>query len=402
MTLNDKATESPADVEMTDGSPQGGSTEEVTPPVVKKSITSDDLYRRSSQYQIWSFTNPSLENTRRQTYNKGIKLAKQKLKTARETLVNDLKSPKPDANADVVASELKIVSGPEFEIDNLFDPPTMEEELGFLNYYCQIVLNTGDFFRMPTQVKATATSFFKKFYLVNSIFEFHPKLILFTCLFLAAKLENYFMSIESFTSKLPKTEPKDVLDFEFIILLSLKFTLYVHHPFRPLYGLFLDTQAILLHLSPLMYDVNVDTLGALYDKAKKWLVDYAIISDVSFLFTPPQIALAAMYDIDKRITDRYLKRKFRNTKHIDDAAIPVDGEEIVSHEYEEIVRTIRKCIRKAKEVETPSKDKSTEIDRKHFFMQRPEKLLKRKIKQFTSANVATPVPVAEPSTTVST
>ena len=167
---------------------------------------------------------------------------------------------------------------------------------------------------MPTQVKATAVSFFKKFYLVNSVMEYHPKNILYTCVFLAAKSENYFMSIESFCKALPKTEPKDVLDLEFIVLQSLKFTLLVHHPFRPLYGFFLDFQAVLLHPSPLMYDVNIDTIGGMYDKAKKWLSDYALLSDVAFLFSPPQIALAAMYDIDKRITDRYLKKNsYRNT-----------------------------------------------------------------------------------------
>ena len=59
-----------------------------------------------------------------------------------------------------------------------------------------------------------------------------------------------------------------------------------------------------------MYDVSVDTLGNMYNQAKEWLNKYFMVSDVAFLFTPPQIALAAMYDTDKRITDKYLRRKY--------------------------------------------------------------------------------------------
>lgn len=253
------------------------------------------------------------------------------------------------------------------------------------------------------------------------------------------------MSIESFCKALPKTEPKDVLDLEFIVLQSLKFTLLVHHPFRPLYGFFLDFQAVLLHPTPLMYDVNVDTIGGMYDKAKKWLSDYALLSDVSFLFSPPQIALAAMYDIDKRITDRYLKRKFLSEHHHDEDntqgkldtikedpesrtdKIPVDNnvednvnikkEEVDLEEadlqntnkddakagdiykaqreqYETLVRTIRKCIKLAKQIPETSREESAKVDKKCFFALNPSRLLKKKLNKLTTGNNSTPVPAS--------
>ncbi|CAH2351783.1 cyclin Ccl1p [[Candida] railenensis] len=362
-----------------------GSTEDTSDqskpdtPAPKPYVSNDDLYRRSSQYKLWSYTSATLLQIRQDVYKEGVKLAKERLSETKQNLIRD-------STPEVV----ELLKSHEFSVDSLLDPPNLTEENKFLTYYSKILLNTGDFFRMPTQVKATAASFFKKFYLINSALEYHPKSVLYTCLFLAAKSENYFMSIESFASKLPNTEPKDVLDLEFIVLKSLKFTLLVHHPFRPLYGLFLDTQAVLLYPSPMMYDVNVDTLGGLYDKAKKWLVDYAIISDVELLFTPPQIALAAMYDTDKRITDKYLKRKFSDT-----------------NEYDQLVHTIVKCIRKAKDVEIPSKDESKLIDKKLFFVLHPERLLKKKTKQVNNAAAPTdaiPQPTSsnENSTAVAT
>ena len=53
---------------------------------------------------------------------------------------------------------------------------------------------------------------------------------------------------------------------------------------------FLDFQAVLLHPEQVMYDVSVDTLGNMYNQAKEWLNKYFMVSDVAFLFTPPQIA----------------------------------------------------------------------------------------------------------------
>lgn len=402
-------------------------------PIRKKpQVTVDDLYRRSTQYQLWSYTSESLREAKQKVNEKGRQHAIEEFERALVKLKSDSKGDF-DKYQDELTSQ------------KLLDLLTPEEELKYLNFYCENIIKVVSSFRMPTQVKATAVSFFKKFYLVNSVMEYHPKNILYTCVFLAAKSENYFMSIESFCKALPKTEPKDVLDLEFIVLQSLKFTLLVHHPFRPLYGFFLDFQAVLLHPTPLMYDVNVDTIGGMYDKAKKWLSDYALLSDVSFLFSPPQIALAAMYDIDKRITDRYLKRKFLSEHHHDEDntqgkldtikedpgsrtdKIPVNNnvednvnikkEEVDLEEadlqntnkddakagdiykaqreqYETLVRTIRKCIKLAKQIPETSREESAKVDKKCFFALNPSRLLKKKLNKLTTGNNSTPVPAS--------
>jgi len=185
-------------------------------------------------------------------------------------------------------------------------------------------------------------------------------------------------------------------------------------------------------------------------KQKKWLTDYALLSDVAFLFSPPQIALAAMYDIDKRITDRYLKRKFLSEQHHDHdddntqgkldtikedpeskkVKIPdnnsiqdnmkgsdiragqVDPEEeklqntnkddsktgdthkAQREQYETLVRTIRKCIKLAKQIPETSREESAKVDKKCFFALNPSRLLKKKLNKLTTGNNSTPVPAS--------
>lgn len=319
---------------------------------------------------------------------------------------------------------------------------TPEEELTYLSFYSKNLIPAANFFKMPTQVKATAISFFKKFYLHNSTMKYHPKNVLFTCLFLAAKLENYFISIESFCKALPKTEPHHILDLEFTVLQALKFTLLVHHPFRPLYGFFLDFQLVLLH-PQVFHDVTVDTLGELYDKAKRWLNE-AMLSDGGFLFTPPQIALAAMWDCDRRVTERYLRLKYgpgpstgpsgpglgseqtQETQETQEQTETQTERETETKEQTEeagpapvpngpgpgldlLVTTIKKCVKLCKQIHESTKEESTKIDGKCFFAINPERLIKKRVKglkaELASASEAVseaasaePVPAVSSST----
>ncbi|KAG2733745.1 hypothetical protein G9P44_003270 [Scheffersomyces stipitis] len=381
------------------------------PEAKKKRISNDDLFRRSTQFEIWSYTQESLDKTKRAANAAGAKIATQKFNETFETIEKE-------------QPEVFQTHNETLNKDKLLTLLSFEEEAKYLNYYTQNIIPIAKFFKMPTQVKLTAVSFFRKFYLSNSVMQYHPKNIMYTSVFLAAKSENYFISIDSFIKALKDTEAKDILDLEFIILQSLQFTLLVHHAFRPLYGFFLDFQAVLLHPSPLMYDVSVNTLGSLYDKAKTWLNDNVVLSEVAFLFTPPQIALAAMYEVDKRITDRYLKRKFLKEHHEldaikeEDSGVKKEDSEVIEkiestesvgngedkkdgenetanehkekstvesqrEQYETLVRTIRKCIKIAKQVQTSSREEVKEIDRKCFYALNPKRLIEKQVKKVT-------------------
>ncbi|QBM88371.1 cyclin H [Metschnikowia aff. pulcherrima] len=335
-----------------------GGVAEIPAPTEKKHVSGDDLYRRSSQYQTWSFSSAELHEKKQQANENGRQVALALFESTRAAMVAEKPEVFAEFGLQLTSSILELIS--------------FEEEQRYLHFFGQQIVQICAHFKMPTQVKATAISFFRKFYLVNSVMEYRPRNILYTAVFLAAKLENYFISIDTFCLRLPKTKPEDILGLEFIILLALKFSLLVHHAFRPLYGFFLDFQLLLLHPAPAMYDVNVDTIGQLYDRAKTWLNDHALLSDAPFLYTPPQIALAALYDTDKRITERYLRLKFLGGEEAKNQA---DRDRFDLH-----VRTIKKCIKIAKQETATSREESTKIDEKCFFALNPQKLLKRRIK----------------------
>ena len=63
-----------------------------------------------------------------------------------------------------------------------------------------------------------------------------------TALFLATKTTNNPISLESYTSRIPKTTPSDVLDLEFLVAQSLGFDFNVWHAHRALWGFWLDMQ----------------------------------------------------------------------------------------------------------------------------------------------------------------
>lgn len=63
-----------------------------------------------------------------------------------------------------------------------------------------------------------------------------------TALFLATKTTNNPISLDSYTSNIPRTSPSDVLDLEFLVAQSLSFDFAVWHSHRALWGLWLDLQ----------------------------------------------------------------------------------------------------------------------------------------------------------------
>lgn len=193
--------------------------------------------------------------------------------------------------------------------------------------------------------------------------EYHPKLILLTCLFLAAKSENFFISINSFSKRIPKTTPESILGLEFEILQSLKFTLMAHHPFRPLYGFFYDIQNV---LGP---EVSTKELGSVYDAARN-LINEALISDAIYHFTPPQIALACFKTVNEELTMKYLSKKFTNVKVEDDVPKSTD--------YDTLVSVITECQQVIKDTPNPTKDQAVMIDKKVQFCVNPSLVLKRK------------------------
>lgn len=117
------------------------------------------------------------------------------------------------------------------------------------------------FLQFPEEVEATGISYLKRFYLKNTVMDWHPKNVMcvdlglnlctsltciftkrLTALYLSAKTCNSWMGIEHYVAKIPQLQPSDVLDLEFLVAQSLSFEFAVWHPHRALWGIWLDVQ----------------------------------------------------------------------------------------------------------------------------------------------------------------
>ncbi|CCF60561.1 hypothetical protein KAFR_0K02070 [Kazachstania africana CBS 2517] len=247
-----------------------------------KVISDDDLYRHSSQYRFWSFTKDNLKQKRLETNSRATQKIEEDMKKfiGSQTLTND---------------ELNITSTKAI-------PLTMEEELKLVNFYTQKVKVISQHLNLPTEVTATAIVFFKKFFIENSVMEFDPKELVHTTIFLACKSENYFISVDSFARK-AKSSREAILKYEFTLLESLKFSLLLHHPYKPLHGFFLDIQNVL-------HDkVDLNHMGRIYDACRKRITE-SLLTDIIYHFTPPQITLAILLIEDEQLITKYLEIKF--------------------------------------------------------------------------------------------
>lgn len=292
-----------------------------------KTVSDDDLYRQSSQFKKWSFTPAQLVERRLQTNTTGADFVLESFK-----------------NADLDPAMAKIL--------------TVDEELTMVNYMCSQSEGVAQILNLPSKVKATAVLFFKKFFLINSVMVYSsPVKVLHTCFFLATKAENHFFSINQFC-KHTGAVAKEILELEFVVMQSLLFSLSAQSAFSPLHGFYLDIQTSLPQ-------VPTPTVGSLYDGARKY-VSQSFLCDANFLFTPPQISLAAMMCTNSQVTEQYLRVKMSDPE-----------------QYKLTTKLVQDCVDLLQKVDKPTLEYVKEIGKKlqSCDVERTKaKLLKRKLK----------------------
>nr|GAT47863.1 predicted protein [Mycena chlorophos] len=179
-----------------------------------------------------------------------------------------------------------------------------DEELLLVRLYASKIAQLCGFFRFPEDVEATAVSYLKRFYLKNTVMDWHPKNVMLTALFLAAKTTNNPISLEAYTSNIPKTTPSDVLDLEFLVAQSLGFEFAIWHAHRALWGIWLDLQSL-----PNTPADRAATEGEKYDAALKY-VRSSRLSDAELIYTPSQIALASLSLAAPDLASEWVRAKF--------------------------------------------------------------------------------------------
>jgi cyclin H len=285
-----------------------------------QSLTEDDLYRTSSQFRLWSFSESALLSLRQNTHQAAVAQARSYL--------------------------------PESHLSLL---PSAHDELRLVQRYCDQVRSTCDFFKWPVNVKATAVQYLKRFYTTNSITTYPPKEIYKSVLFLASKTEGTHMTLSEYARRI-KTDPKDILAPEYKIIQALRFTLDVRQPFRALKGCLMDLlncaaghAAALPFLPTSPSDLQIqmcalppppsgsrsqwqppqvvtpneaaDRAHCAYATARHILDAPALLTDVYFLFTPPQIYLAALKLSDPVLFTFYLATKLPATAAAHDTIV---------------------------------------------------------------------------------
>ncbi|XP_029017796.1 cyclin-H [Betta splendens] len=173
-----------------------------------------------------------------------------------------------------------------------------EEDMLF-RYYERRLLDLCNAFKpaMPKSVVGTAIMYFRRFYLNNSIMEYHPRIIMLTCAYLSCKVDEFNVSSAQFVGNLLQETPagqervlEQILEYELLLIQQLNFHLVVHNPYRPMEGLLIDLKTRYPALeSPESLRKNVDDF-----------LTQAAMTDAGLLFPPSQIALTAILNSASR------------------------------------------------------------------------------------------------------
>ncbi|KAF1802231.1 cyclin [Mucor lusitanicus] len=238
------------------------------------------IFEESSQYKHWRFSPEQLWDIRNKSTNEAISRVKKNVQEEQEK--NEANDGTPDK-----------------------DYLSAKEELALCRFFemqCQVM---SKHCKLTDMVMATAVIYMKRFFLYNTVMDYHPKDILLTCLFLATKSESERISIDDFGKTFHLKSTKTVLNLEYTVSQGLKFQYYIHHPYRPAYGFFLDMQT-----GP----TDVKLLKETYKKVDKAIAEI-LLSDLPLIYQPAQLALAAFMmagkdngfdqQVKRYITDRF-------------------------------------------------------------------------------------------------
>ncbi|KAF7630943.1 hypothetical protein Mgra_00008812 [Meloidogyne graminicola] len=185
---------------------------------------------------------------------------------------------------------------------------TSDEEAVFCRIVTETGIRFGDDFRpeMWPSVRWTAFAYFKRFYLKHSVMEYSPKNVMVACYYLAAKVDEFNVTIDNFVDNLSsgsrESNIETVLTLEPEIMLKLDYYLAVHSPFRSYEGHMIEIKT---KMNP-MPKFDIESIRPF----SKEFFRMCLYGDVMLLYPPSQIALAAVkYGLDKTIGGMFSRRK---------------------------------------------------------------------------------------------
>eukprot|EP00871_Galdieria_phlegrea_P002739 jgi/Galph1/3466/GphlegSOOS_G2125.1 len=165
---------------------------------------------------------------------------------------------------------------------------TVEEESKLRRIYEIQIQRSAEKLQLLATVQATAVTLFKRYFLKKSVMESDLSTVSITCLYLATKIEEYYVPFADFIHILEANITVDqLLVFELEILQELSFQITCVHPYRSFSALWsicedwLNSQKL-----------TVDK-GKLYDQTYS-LLHRTLLTDLMFYLTPGQIAMGVL------------------------------------------------------------------------------------------------------------
>jgi len=152
---------------------------------------------------------------------------------------------------------------------------------------------SAQFLRTSDKVKCCAMLLFKRFYLSNSVMEFHPKYLVPTAIYVAGKVEEQYMSVDTVADQL-HVDHKFIIGHEMILLEGVRFQLIMYHPFRALLGFLDDFRAFAKQV--LAKDLPATVLQKLHANSTALLNDM-LLTDLPLLHYPAFLALASLWHV---------------------------------------------------------------------------------------------------------
>ncbi|KAI8614190.1 cyclin-like protein [Chytriomyces sp. MP71] len=156
----------------------------------------------------------------------------------------------------------------------------------------------GRAMKLRQQILATATVFFKRYYLKHSLFSSNsidPTLMLATCVYLACKVEESPVHIKSVSQAMTsqqmlgpqcQIDPSKISECEFYLMEGLEFYMIVFHPYQPVIVLIRDLNLMKEHKTIICQNA--------------WMVvNDAYKSDLPLIYPPHMMAL--VHDISLHV-----------------------------------------------------------------------------------------------------
>ncbi|CAG8567683.1 9298_t:CDS:1 [Ambispora leptoticha] len=392
------------------------STISTTSTIQSSSNSKKQLYEQTSQYRNWRFSKKRLKDLREQANKSGVERVK-------KNMTEDLKlaetappksqssspiqhyqnSPLPQSlqNSPLPAS-LQNSPRPSYTNSPRYGGGggtpedvqflTADEELVICQYYEMIIQQipaTG----FSEQLRATAIVFMKRFYLRNTVMDYHPKMIMLASLFLAAKCENSTIGHEEFRALMKKTSRVDLaketlFQLELALSQSMNYEYAVHHPHKSAYGLYLDMQSY--------YSKDIKKIQKIYEKSKEH-IKQSLLTDLTFFYQPSQIAMGCMrlasrspkiaFDFDAYIREKFSGAQSKHSKDVSEQQLKdlfeiLDDIEKTIESYTPVdKKKAQEYDLKLRSCKNPAKDPTSYISQKRKAIEKEEREAKRLKKQ---------------------